>query len=339
MTREENIPTVDHRHPDLVSIVLKIVGTAERAAQQSGVPVDRAVDAAVGALFAHDLGEHRDVAVRAISAHTDLPAEDLFESYDHTPVSESPATLKKLQEALPVTHFNLDHLVDAVVRSEACHHVNLVKKFVTQYVSKQDPNTLNRSAEELFAYGYIGLSNALRGYDPSTNTISTFANFRVTGAVRDGVRSESPVPKRLTTFVRSVESTEETLTKALSRVPTADEVREALGDQARYLHLYPRLCRQASLDELVSYNPISEQDVAESVELEQAGCDLREELGELSEVERVAVQVIHGEGLSSRMAAKETGYTQGELNRAAETALMKLRQSPKLQQWSSLVAA
>lgn len=339
MTREENAPTVDHRHPELVSISLRIVGTARHAAQETGAPIDRLVDAAAQALFLSDLGEHRNVAVQGISAACEVPTADLLPIYDADLPAASPATLKKLPDYLPSPEFDLEHLMDAVVRFEACHHVNLVKKFVTQYVSRQDPRTLNRSAEELFAYGYIGLSNALRGYDPSTNTISTFANFRVVGAVRDGVRSESPVPKRLTTFVRAVETAEEKLTRALSRVPTQDEVRAALGDQARYLHLYPRLCVQASLEELTSFNPISEQDVAGTVELEQAGSDLRAELQDLTEVEQVAVQLIHGEGLSARMAAKESGFPQGELTKAAESALTKLRQSPRIAQWENLVAA
>ena len=339
MTIKENSHTVDHRHPELVSIFLRIVGTAEHAAQETNSHVRHYVSHAAQALFSKEVGEHREIAVAAIAKTSDLPLSDLFCVYDQAPDPQAPRTLKGLDSYLPEPDFDMEELVDAVVRFEACHHVNLVKKFVNQYVSRQDPNTLNRSADELFAYGYIGLSNALRGYDPSTNTISTFANFRVVGAVRDGVRSESPVPKRLTTFVRSVESAEEALTKVLSRVPTRDEVREALGDQAKYLHLYPRLCRQASLDDMVGYNPTSNEDVAEAVELGQVSDALRQEMQDLTPVEQTAVQLLHADGLSARMASKESGIPQRELTRAAESALKKLRQAPRLQRLADLVAA
>lgn len=339
MTREENPTTVDHRHPELVSITLRIVGTAEAASQASDCSTRSAVDSAIAALHSHEHGEHRDVTADAMARHSGLPLDEVLSHYDSHSPNISAHTLKGLPDELPAAQFDLDGLINAVVRFEACHHVSLVKKFVSQYVSRQDQNVLNRSPEELFAYGYIGLSNALKGYDPSTNTLSTFANFRVVGAVRDGVRSESPVPKRLTTFVRAVESAEEKLTKALSRVPTDDEVRDALGDQAKYMHLYPRLCRQASLEDIVGYNPIADEDIEEAVELGQASSDLRAELADLTETERIAVQLIHGDGLSSRMASKESGIPQRELTKAAETALIKLRQSPRLQQWSNLVAA
>lgn len=339
MTLEENPPTVDHRHPELASIVLRITGVAGQAEELSDLDDGQAVCSAIRALFSSDAGEHREVAVQAISRDCGISPDVLYDTYDTPPADSAPRTLKALPDYLPDAAYDLEGLINAVIRFEACHHVNLVKKFVNQYVSRQDSDILNRSAEELFAYGYIGLSNALRSYDPSTNTISTFANFRVVGAVRDGIRSESPVPKRLTTFVRAVESAEEKLTKALSRVPTHAEVRDALGDQAKYLHLYPRLCRQASLEDLVGYNPIAADDVAAVVEMDEATGDLREELQDLTEIERTAVQLIHGDGLSARMAAKESGLPQRELSRAADTALTKLRQAPRLQRWADLVAA
>lgn len=282
MTHEVNPSTIDHRHPELASIALKIVGTATAASAKGDLPRRRTVDAATQAMYSRESGEHREVSVTAIAELADIPAENLFPIYDQPVTEKSPRTLKKFLSAVENPEYDIYNLVDAIVRFEACHHVNLVKKFVSQYVSqyvsRQDPDILNRSADELFTYGYVGLSDALRSYDPTNNTISTFSNFRIVGAVRDGIRSESPVPKRLTTFVRAVESAEESLTKSLSRVPTHAEVEQALGDQSRYLHLYPRLARQASLDEITSYNPVSEDNVEEFVTNGEVGADIQEEV-------------------------------------------------------------
>ena len=339
MTHEVNSSTIDHRHPELASIALKIVGTATAASAQCDLPLRRTVDAATQAMFSHEDGEHREVSVAAIAEASGVHETALLAVYDQPVAEKAPRTLKKFLASEESPAYDIENLIDAIVRFEACHHVNLVKKFVSQFVSRQDPDILNRSADELFTYGYVGLSNALRSYDPTTNTISTFSNFRIVGAVRDGIRSESPVPKRLTTFVRAVESVEESLTKSLARIPTHAEVEEALGDQSRYLHLYPRLARQASLDEITSYNPVSEDNVEDLVTYGAVGADIQEEVANLDEVERVAVQLIHADGLSARMASNESGIAQSQLTRAAESGLAKLRQAPRLQRWQDLVAA
>lgn len=337
MTTETNDFTTDHRHPDLVLTASKLVHTAETAAERSQLESDQLIATACDALQNNDTGEHRTHILRAIRRESGVDYSELASAYDsHNTPKWNNSTLKTLLQDNP----SFDYLVGSVVRFEACHHVNLVKKFVSKYVSSQDPNILNRSAEELFFYGYIGLSNALKGYNPvSGNTISTFAAYRINGAVRDGVRSESPVPKRLTTFVRAVESAEEKLTIALSRVPTREEIKEELGEQAKYLHLYPRLCRQASLDEMEGYNPSVEQDAAEVVESSIISEDLHDAMSELTETEKVAVRLIHGEGLAERKAAKDSGIPQGELARAAVSGAEKLKQQPKLQAWRNQLAA
>lgn len=341
MTNLETHPKIDHRHPALVDITLSIVGTAVHAAKRSQRTVPELVRVAARSLRATDLGEHREVAVGGIAHAAGLTVVELLSAYDsHVPADDQPRTVKQLEEELCTSvDYDLEELVAAVVRFEACHHVLLVKKFVTQYVSRQDPQILNRKAEELFAYGYTGLSNALRGYDPSKHTLSTYAHFRINGAVRDGVRAESPVPKRLTTFVRAVESVEEDLTRELSRPPTRQEVTGALGDQARYLHLYPRLRRQVSMEDLVGYSPVADDDVEETVSLLEVRGALQEEMSDLTPLEQTAVQLIYADGLSSRAAAKETGHAPSELDRAAKKAMAKLRQSARLQALANPVAA
>lgn len=260
---------------------------------------------------------------------------------------ELPADRHGTVKAMLASEPELEELARAVVRLEACHHVLLVKKLVTRFVSQQDPSTFNHSAEDLFAYGYIGLSNALKGYDPATNsTISTFSAFRITGAVRDGIRSESPVPKRLTTFVRKVRSVEEALTISLSRVPTQEEVRSELGDDARYFHLYPRLYHQASLDEISQARPLDEDgffaspdDTTSMVESHLAGEDIREALQDLTDLERTAVRLLHVDGMTLHAAAQETGIPRRELKANADSAIEKLRAQPRVQQWRHLATA
>lgn len=320
-------PTADHRHPRLAEVALRAVGAIEVASQNCSLTESELAQAVIDALHGQDHGDHADVILGA------LPGASLA-GWNRDPVVSSDTSLKALLQSDWCCKDYLEALCVAIVRLEACHHVSLVRKFVFRFVHKSDPDILNRSSEELYAYGYIGLSNALRGYDPSSNnTISTFAALRIDGAIRDGIRAESPVPKRLTTFVRAVESAEEKLTLALSRIPTKSELCAELGDQARYLHLYPRLRLQASIDELESFNPQSPEDVSHSVEIMSLREDLQEGLALLTEFERDSLLLVHCDGLTVRAAARELGATQREVRKAADCAISKLRTMPTIEQW------
>jgi RNA polymerase sigma factor for flagellar operon FliA len=72
---------------------------------------------------------------------------------------------------------------------------------------------------------WAGLRVALRNFDPELGyAFSTYACPKINGAIRDGVRAESPIPKHLTTFVRKVSAAEESLVQALGRPPTYLEI-------------------------------------------------------------------------------------------------------------------
>lgn len=332
MCSNQNIsPTADHRHPRLAEAAVRSINAIEHAASVDSLSVSELSNQVIEALHGTDSGEHVNVVLGA------LP-RSAVDGWNLEVSPDLPTSVKSLL-ASDYSHEYLEPLCAAIVRLEACHHVSLVKKFVSQFVSKSDPESLNRTPPELYAYGYVGLSNALRGYDPaSSNTLSTFAAIRIVGAVRDGIRAESPVPKRLTTFVRAVESAEEKLTLALSRVPTREELSAELGEQARYLHLYPRLRRQASLDELEFFNPPSTEDVNHQVEVMNMSADLHAGLVTLDPLERNSFTLLYGSGLTERAAAKELGITQRELKGAASSAIAKLRDMPSISQWESLVA-
>jgi RNA polymerase sigma factor for flagellar operon FliA len=70
---------------------------------------------------------------------------------------------------------------------------------LVEIVAHQLRHLLGTSAthDELVASGREGLLDAARRYDPSRNaTFRTFANYRIRGAIIDGIRRTAPLPRR-----------------------------------------------------------------------------------------------------------------------------------------------
>ena len=139
-------------------------------------------------------------------------------------------------------------LIWSAITAETHRHHGLVRERARRIAA----NLPDRSIEELVGYGWEGLRTALRYYDPMVSAFSTYATFRIDGRIRDGVRAENPIPKRLTTVVNKHARIVEELTQTLGRPPHLDEVAQSMGELASYLHLMPRLTSTASLQELSS---------------------------------------------------------------------------------------
>jgi RNA polymerase sigma factor (sigma-70 family) len=161
--------------------------------------------------------------------------------------SEIPSLDSLLEEAPPLP-INAETLCEKLIILESRLHVKLVwqqaNKFAGRYPSYD--------ASDLVGWGWQGLRIALRKFEPSKGwAFSTYACTRIGGSIRDGVRSESPLPKRLTTYVHSVNTIKEQLTNELNRQPSQAELLARLGGPSREFRMLPRLGTAVSLDELI----------------------------------------------------------------------------------------
>ena len=135
----------------------------------------------------------------------------------------------------------------AIINRETGRHEGLIHKECNR-LARVLPH---RSAEELKGYGWAGLQVALRGFNPELGfAFSTYACPKINGAIRDGVRAESPIPKRLTTWVRKVSAAEESLVQELGRTPTYTEIAAYLDASLESMRLLTRLTNTASLEEM-----------------------------------------------------------------------------------------
>jgi RNA polymerase sigma factor for flagellar operon FliA len=134
-----------------------------------------------------------------------------------------------------------------IIIRESHKHLGLIKK----EISKLLPNLPDTDPDDLLGYGWRGLRVALRQYDPALgNSFATYACPKINGAIRDGIRQEHYLPKRLTTFARRITSAEEKLTQELSRTPSFKEISAYLEESEETMRLASRLGHAASLEEM-----------------------------------------------------------------------------------------
>lgn len=226
----------------------------------------------------------------------------------------------------------------ALITNESARHINLVWLFANR-LTRTFPD---REPDELLAWGWQGLRVALRNYDPARGfAFSTYAAPKITGAIRDGVRAESPVPKRLATFSRKVTAAEEILTHQLGRAPTLAEVAERLESEIETLKILPRLMPTASIEEVQENTDrfggapswlVDDSDpgniVTDQIQAEAIGRALEK----LPSEEAQAVQLLVMEGLNPREARAITGATARQMLARKRRGLSLLR--AELAEWA-----
>jgi RNA polymerase sigma factor for flagellar operon FliA len=103
----------------------------------------------------------------------------------------------------------------------------LVKHIVFQ-VAVHFPRHVDR--DELARAGALGLVEAARRYDAARGVpFERFAAQRIRGAILDAVRAADWAPRSVRNLARKLESAEQRLATELGRVPSLDEMSDALG--------------------------------------------------------------------------------------------------------------
>jgi RNA polymerase sigma factor for flagellar operon FliA len=113
--------------------------------------------------------------------------------------------------------------LDDLVRS----HLPLVGHLVRELLSRV-PGHISR--EDLLSAGMAGLASAARSFDPGRGApFGAFAATRVRGALLDELRGLDWASRSVRGRARRVEEAQQRLTAALGRVPSRQELAEALG--------------------------------------------------------------------------------------------------------------
>lgn len=237
-----------------------------------------------------------------------------------------------------------DRLAWEIIAHESHRHLGLVWR----EAHKLARTLPQRRASELVGYGWQGLRTALRKYEPDQSAFSTYACTRINGDIRAGVRSEHPLPKRLTTYARKVQRAEDELASELGRAPALAELAERLDQHLDELRIVPRLQPAASVEELTAGEDTGDRPRSPSWlaggddPADEAVAALRSEavadaIDQLDEPERTAARALLLEGRASTEVAEETGYTSRELLAAKRRARSSLARA--LADWAPASAA
>ena len=195
--------------------------------------------------------------------------------------------------------------------------------------------------EDLVHAGVIGLIEAYRSYDASKNAgFSTFAKFRVRGAILDSLRELDWGSRTLRKKGRQIATAMTTLASRLGRQPQQEEIAAELSMSLDELHstlteldaLYVVGQHAESSDDpsapfdLIESAPSRGGDNPFEIYLEgETKAQLAEAVAALSEREQLILQLYYYEELTMREIAEVVGVAVSRVSQIHTAALLQLR--------------
>jgi RNA polymerase sigma factor for flagellar operon FliA len=220
----------------------------------------------------------------------------------------------------------------------------LVKHIVLQ-VAVHFPRHVER--EELARAGALGLVEAARRFDESRGVpFDRFAAQRIRGAILDAVRAADWAPRSVRTLARKLEATEQRLASRLGRVPSTEEMAEALSmDTTELARLRDRMFRSVVLalehevsddvdddltlvDVLVDHAAI---EPSEELETRELHAYLRDAVALLPERQRLVIIGYFLEGRTSQDLARFLGVTESRISQIRSEAIQMLKEGIEAQ--------
>lgn len=197
------------------------------------------------------------------------------------------------------------------------------------------------SIEDLVSAGIVGLLEAIERYDPSMNaTISTFADFRIRGAIIDEVRSMQWASKDARKKLEEVRNAYAELEKNFNRIATDEEVAERLNITIDELYKTLSIANTMNmvsledlgiskdgetLDILECISKEGERDLVDELDLKELRSALGNAIDELPEKERLVVTLYYFEELTMKEIGKVLNISESRVCQLHGKVLLKLR--------------
>lgn len=218
------------------------------------------------------------------------------------------------------------------------HHLRLVYH-VAGRIRKTCPDEIE--FDELVGAGTIGLMNAIETFDPNRGlAFSTLAVTRIRGAILDDLRKRDEVPRSVRKRQKEVAKARDSLSRALKRVPSAQETAQALGIE---LEEYWKWSQDAERDHHISLDQPKSSDGANEASVgefkpDHGGADLEEALSREEELrilkdklrelklrERVVLSLYYFEDLKLSQIAFFLGVSESRASQIRSKAVSELR--------------
>ena len=214
-------------------------------------------------------------------------------------------------------------------------HQNLVRYLAGKFMNRGEP------IEDLVQVGTIGLINAIDRYDPERGTkFSTYATPTIVGEIRRHFRDKAwslKVPRRLQELNLAANKSAESLSQKLGRVPTIQEIAQAVGaseEEALEAIELGNAYDTVSLDGKLAHEdesaPLS---LSEFVGGTDGSLDNLEKFGDLNQAmdcldhrERSIIYLRFFKDMSQTEVAKRLNISQMHVSRLQQKALRRLKE-------------
>ncbi|MBN2654456.1 MAG: FliA/WhiG family RNA polymerase sigma factor [Nitrospirae bacterium] len=197
------------------------------------------------------------------------------------------------------------------------------------------------SSEDLVSAGIVGLLEAIDRFDPALNTtLSTFADFRIRGAMIDEIRSMQWASKDARKKLEEVRNTYSSMEKMLNRSVSDEEVAEKLNMSLDSLYKTLSIAGTInmvsledlgvnkdgeSLDILECISKEGERDVLEELNLKEMRDTLGSAIDDLGEKERLIISLYYYDELTMKEIGKVLDISESRVCQLHGKALMKLK--------------
>lgn len=216
---------------------------------------------------------------------------------------------------------------------------------LVKYVAGRLASTLPQTVDtaDLISYGMFGLIDAIEKFDLSREIkFETYAMSRIKGAIIDELRAVDWVPRSVRHKAKELERTYIALENKFKRVPTDEEVAEALGISMKDMNETIKQLSHTSvvaLEELWSIGSEKDEKVSLIDTIEDTTSKDPYEFLENSEIKKILAEAIENlpyrektvialyyyEGLTLREIGDILGVTESRVSQLHTKAVLRLR--------------
>ncbi len=226
---------------------------------------------------------------------------------------------------------------DPEVRNDILmHYIGLVKRTVKRLYYT---NGSYHDYDDLYSCGVLGLMDAVERFVPKEGAkFETYAKFRIKGEIIDYMRKQDWVPVHTRQRMKELEATYETIAHETGKMATDEAVAERLGIPMSEVQ---RLLGEMHTTNVLSYEDLlfgendtdrlsnNEFSVDKEIESKVMKDLLVEQLGQLSDKERLILNLYYQEELTFKEIGRVLQLTESRISQIHSSCLVKMRSRMK----------